>query len=281
MNLCLFTILPAIAVGMVLQGVAQTDGANSGLIQPHVVHGNEPVYPKIAIAAGVSGKVQLHVAPDGKHVAKIETETGPAMLIKATEDTVRSWEFEKHEPTAFDVTFAYILLNPKGCEEVKGGVVLDLPARVEVSDGQVKCDLVRFKRQQKYLREQHAYAVELHATYNGSPIENLPEVVIANSAQSVTLPVNSGLFLVPEAMATGSDLRLKARIGPDLVDISGIPTFQLESIWNLMLADKTFGEDWPVRKGLRVHSSCILSFDPLDGDGTYMTVEPCRKQVDK
>ncbi len=105
MNLRLCAALPAFAVGVLMQGLAQTHGADSGLLLPHVVYGKEPAYPKIALAARVSGTVQLHVATDGRHISKIETEAGPAMLIKPTEETVQSWEFEKHEPATFDVSF--------------------------------------------------------------------------------------------------------------------------------------------------------------------------------
>jgi len=276
MNLRLCAALPAFAVGMLMQGLAQTDGANSGLILPHVVHGNEPAYPKIAIAARVSGTVRLHVVTDGTHISKIETETGPAMLIKPTEETVQSWEFEKHEPATFDVTFVYILLEPNGCEGVKSGVRLDLPSRVEVSDGPVMCDIERFKRQQRYLREQHVYPVELHVTMDGETIANPSEVTISNGERTLKLPVRDGLFLVPEVLAGGPKLSLSAIVGSDAIAIPGIDPYSLKCIWNIGLANKQPDTDDPAMKGRHVQSACTISFDPLDGDGVGMVVDPCR-----
>jgi hypothetical protein len=245
---------------------------------PEVISAAVPFYPPIALAARVSGVVHLHLTTDGKRVSAITRQTGPAMLIPAAEANVRTWEFAEHVPTAFDVSFRYSVLEASKCETGNNPVVLHLPTEVEVDAAPHNCDYLRFFRNQKFLAEQHSYAVELHVIYNGNPMENPSEVTIANKVQSVTLPIKDGLFLVPESMAKGANLVFQARIGQDIIEISAINPNQLESIWTIRLADKTYGDDYPVPKGLHVHYSCILSFD---GDGIYMTVDPCRKAVNR
>lgn len=250
---------------------------------PEVTNAVVPFYPPIALAARISGVVRLHLSTDGKHVSAVTAQGGPAMLIPAAEENVRTWTFADHVPTTFDVSFRYVILTGSGCDTGNKPVILHLPTEVEIDAMPQTCDTVRFFRNQKIRTEQHAYAVELHVTYNGLAVENPSEVEIRSSVQSVTLPVRSGLFLVPEAMAAGSDLTFKATIGQDQIEIPGISPSALEESWTIMLADKSFGEDYDfaIRKGKDVRSECILSFDPLDGDGTFVVVSACRKPMGK
>jgi hypothetical protein len=257
---------------------------------PEVISAPEPLYPPIARAARVSGVVHLHLTTDGKRVSAISEQTGPAMLIPASEAYVHTWIFAKHTPTAFDASFRYNFLEGSECETgVKlNPEILHLPTEVEINTAPY-CDSVRFFRNKRILAEQHAYAVGLHIVYNGREVENPSEVVVTNSiqknkSQSATLQLKDGLLLVPEAMANGSNLEIAARIGNDQIDIPGIPQSALGESWKIVLADKrklgeygTFG----VPKGWNVRSSCLVEFEPLDGDGMGMAVSSCRKPVSK
>lgn len=70
---------------------AQTRGpANSSGPLPQVASAPDPIYPKIALAAHISGTVQLHVSTDGKRVVSIESEDGPMMLRQSAEENVRA-----------------------------------------------------------------------------------------------------------------------------------------------------------------------------------------------
>ena len=64
-------------------------------VRQHLLAHPAPVYPPIAKAAHVSGKVVLLVelSPDG-HVAKATPDTGPGMLRGAAMDAVKSWTFK-------------------------------------------------------------------------------------------------------------------------------------------------------------------------------------------
>lgn len=152
---------------------------------PEVTTAAVPFYPPIAMAARVSGVVKLHIATDGKRVFTITGQAGPAMLIPAAEENVRTWVFAEHIPTAFDVSFHYVLVTGPRCDSGNRPVILHLPAEVEVDATPPTCDTARFFRNQKILAEQHTYAVELHMILNGHDLDNPPEVVVANSTQSI------------------------------------------------------------------------------------------------
>lgn len=80
-----------------------------------LIHKTLPEYPAKAEAARVSGAVVLEVivADDGK-VKKSRAISGPAMLVKAAQDTVKKWRFE---PT------------------VRNGLVVPVDTRLTVSFG--------------------------------------------------------------------------------------------------------------------------------------------------
>ena len=110
------------------------------------------------------------------------------------------------------------------------------------------------------------------------------EVVVTNhisrnTFHSVPLPVKDGLLLVPEKMANGTELGLQTRVGLDIVDIPGIPPSQLENIWTIRLADDKYMLENSLPKGMHWKSACMISFDPLQGDGIEMSVDPCHRPL--
>jgi periplasmic protein TonB len=57
----------------------------------------EPVYPKIAVAAGVQGQVKLHaiIARDGR-VVGLNVISGHPLLVRAAEDAVSQWRYRPY-----------------------------------------------------------------------------------------------------------------------------------------------------------------------------------------
>ena len=281
-----FRISNAIGVAFILVGIPHTiafaqSQPEKGAALPHVASAQDPVYPKIALATRVSGTVRLHVSTDGMRVIAIEIVSGPPMLLESARSTVQSWNFEKHTPTSFEVTFEYKLINVYGCKEVDRGVSLDLPAHVEVRDAPGTCIWDKYRRQQKFLREQHVYPVELHLSVDGNSIANPSEVKISSGNNVLTLPVRDGLFLVPEEFATSPTLTFEAVIGKEQIQIGGIHGGTLKDIWNIDLPTSLhLGWKWRLR-GVDQHHGCRISFDPLDGDGMGMQVSNCRRPLRK
>jgi TonB family protein len=118
--------------------VAGTCVAQSTSSSPVVVSAGVPFYPRVAQAAHIDGTVQLRISTDGTGVSSIDIESGPAMLARAAEEDVKTWQFEKHAPATIEATFRYVLLPSKcdskcDCDDTQHDTVqLRLPTYVEV-----------------------------------------------------------------------------------------------------------------------------------------------------
>jgi TonB family protein len=107
---------------------------------PKVASASVPFYPRLAPTARIQGTVTLRVSTDGKRVSAVEAESGPPMLVQAAKENVKTWQFESHTPTNFEITFHYRLLLPSKCDSdchcdstKKETVLLQLPTNVDVS----------------------------------------------------------------------------------------------------------------------------------------------------
>ena len=132
-------LIPAAGILLAAGSVMPMSAQQSPL--PKVAHAWTPLYP---FFRPVQGTVALDVSTDGNRVLTIDAETGPYELVAAAKDNVRTWEFEPHTPTSFEVRFNYTLL-PSGCKCKTCGtaqtesVVLHLPAEVDVNGVHI-CD---------------------------------------------------------------------------------------------------------------------------------------------
>jgi hypothetical protein len=106
---------------------------------PAVVSASVPFYPPLARQTRIEATVTVRVSTDGHQVSAVEAEAGPLLLVDAATNNVKTWQFNPHAPTNFEVKFHYRLLNYKcdsqcNCEpEGKESVLLNLPTTVEVS----------------------------------------------------------------------------------------------------------------------------------------------------
>lgn len=121
-------------------------GANMSVAQqakrlmPTVASASVPLYPRAIRAARIQGDVMLRVSTDGQRASAVEVESGPPMLAEAAKENVKTWQFESHTPTSFEVAFHYRLLVPTKCDsecncdsEEKESVLLQLPTKVDLS----------------------------------------------------------------------------------------------------------------------------------------------------
>jgi hypothetical protein len=276
-HFCCSLLTSILVMASIAHGSAAQE-ASSAL--PEVVQASVPLYPADALAAHVAGVVHLHVSTDGKAVTGTSEESGPAMLVKAAEESVRTWGFAPHAATSFDVTFNYKLADSTKCETGSRTVVLHLPREVEVDGMSSQCDMVRFAKQQKFLSEQRVYPVELAITLNGKPIELPREVSISNGTDSVMLQTIDGMFLAPQAMKGGAPLIFRTVIGKELIEVKGIPANTLEAVWRITLSDSESSPDLDLPKGMSVKTACSIAFASLEGNGTSMTVGACRKPIE-
>ena len=70
---------------------------SQGVTQGLLVHKVEPQYPKIALAARITGVVQLHaiVSKDG-NIKELQALSGPPLLIPSAIDAVKQWRYRPY-----------------------------------------------------------------------------------------------------------------------------------------------------------------------------------------
>ena len=108
---------------------------------PIVIAAAVPFYPPLARQTRIEGKVLMKITTDGRRVVSAEIVSGHPLLAEAAKQNVRTWEFEKHEPTAFSTTFEYRVLAESVCERENGEIVLNYPQSVEITvKGIQTCD---------------------------------------------------------------------------------------------------------------------------------------------
>jgi TonB family protein len=132
------TLLVAIAEGQASSKPSDAVAQQARTVMPTVA--SVPLYPRVIRAARIQGDVVLRVSTDGRRVFAVELKSGPPMLAEAAKDSVKTWQFEPHTPTSFEVTFHYKLLLPTKCDsecncdsEEKESMLLQLPTNVDVS----------------------------------------------------------------------------------------------------------------------------------------------------
>jgi len=130
-----FGVLLTLVLGASMSGAQRTKS-----VMPTVSSANVPLYPSVIRTARIQGDVVLRVSTDGLRVSTVEAEGGPPMLVEAAKENVKTWQFEPHKPTSFQITFHYKLLLPTNCDsecncdsEERESVLLQLPTDVKVS----------------------------------------------------------------------------------------------------------------------------------------------------
>ena len=114
---------------------------------PKIASASVPFSPPLARQTHIDGAVTLRVSTDGQHVSAVEAGSGHRLLVNAAKENVKTWQFEPHTPTSFEVEFHYRLLPIKcdaecACDsEERESVLLHLPANAEISaKGYMTCD---------------------------------------------------------------------------------------------------------------------------------------------
>jgi hypothetical protein len=97
---------------------------------PMIAGGAVPLYPPLARAANVQGVVHVKITTDGMRVVTALAEDGARLLAGAAEENARTWQFSKHDPTSFTVTYQYRL--DANADPNNPTVMLRFPTEVQV-----------------------------------------------------------------------------------------------------------------------------------------------------
>src|SRR4051794_32909291 len=105
MSLWLVSRIPLLMISVLVlsTGIAQQPRASILTVAGAAV----PLYPPLARAAQVQGVVHVKITTDGTKTTAVHAEDGLQLLAVAAEENARTWQFAKHEPTSFTVTYRY------------------------------------------------------------------------------------------------------------------------------------------------------------------------------
>ncbi|MCZ2149673.1 MAG: energy transducer TonB [Bryobacterales bacterium] len=78
-------------------------------VMPMIAGGAVPLYPPLARAAKIQGVVHVRITTDGSRAVTAQAEDGQRLLAVAAEENARTWQFSKHSPMSFMVTYRYRL----------------------------------------------------------------------------------------------------------------------------------------------------------------------------
>lgn len=123
-------------------------------------------------------------------------------------------------------------------------------------------------------------SVGLVVRQNGRRVPAPAAITLTANGESERIPVTNGRFEFPSMFSAARQITLSARMNGELVRFTIGRKQYLDSSWTILLADKNFGEDydWAVPKGTYIPKSCILLFQPPNGDGTFSVVRNCRSR---
>jgi hypothetical protein len=231
--------------------------------------------------ARIQGVVCLRVSTDGKRVSSVEVVSGPPLLARLANDNVKTWLFNPHDPTSFDVTFHYKLLRPTNCDSncncefpEEEGVLLQLPTQVDLNAKiQMGCSPVDL---------QQPTTVHLKVLHNGHQVAAPTMIKVTFDGHTLRIPVRDGKFVAPPDLFAAQRVTLETDVGGShirFIHVTGW-TFTYED-WTLRLAEHINADyyEWRGPKGADIPSSCMLEFESVHADpGKVLFEQNCRSK---
>jgi TonB family protein len=101
---------------------------------PLVIDGRLPVYPQLAIAARISGKVLVKVTVIKGVVTDTQViRTDSALFVESTLKTIRSWQFEPSTYAHFETEFVFEIGKSQAAGPENPAMELRLPGFVHLT----------------------------------------------------------------------------------------------------------------------------------------------------
>jgi hypothetical protein len=97
-----------------------------------------PLYPPLARQTNAQGIIHVKIQTDGQKVVQTHAEETNKLLSTAAEENAKNWEFSKHTPVTFTITYRYRLADE--CDSNNPTVTLHLPTQVEVCQHTFRLD---------------------------------------------------------------------------------------------------------------------------------------------
>ncbi|PYQ39756.1 MAG: hypothetical protein DMG99_15495 [Acidobacteria bacterium] len=107
--------------------------AQESLRYPRIIHADVPLYPAIALAARVSGKVEAEFEVKAGNVIRAEARSGHPLLAKPAVENIRSWHFSPEAYGTFTVIFEYRIRGADSPLPQNPKIEMQLPAFVKIT----------------------------------------------------------------------------------------------------------------------------------------------------
>jgi len=122
--------------------------------------------------------------------------------------------------------------------------------------------------------------VSLTVKHNGKVVPAPDHVALSFDHRSITMPVQNGRFQVPPEIVSAENVKFSAIADGEQIH-TGMKGGKFEDdIWTLILEDRGFDDQFqPIPKGIRVRSSCILTFESETTEGTFLFDPHCRSRI--
>ncbi len=133
-----------------------------------------------------------------------------------------------------------------------------------------------------YTQQAGAPRVHLTVVHNGRSVPTPHQMQMGFCGQWATVRIRDEYFSVPVDSLRCPTVSLRVRIRGHLLQPSGIPNDRLRDghRWKVLFAEKSYGGQYDglLPGSLDIKSTCIITFDPREGESTLMIDPSCRVQ---
>jgi hypothetical protein len=105
---------------------------------PRLTHADLPLYPPIALAARVSGKVEADFAVKGGDVVTAEAKFGNPLLARLTTENIKTWHFSPEAYGTFSITFEYRIEGMDSPTPQNPRIEMRLPAFIRITAAPIR-----------------------------------------------------------------------------------------------------------------------------------------------
>jgi hypothetical protein len=105
---------------------------------PRIIHAEVPLYPPIALAARVRGKVEAEFEVKAGIVIRADARSGNPLLAKPSLENIRSWQFSADVYGKFTTSFEYRIEGADSPVPQNPRIEMQLPAFVTITASPIR-----------------------------------------------------------------------------------------------------------------------------------------------
>ena len=122
--------------------------------------------------------------------------------------------------------------------------------------------------------------VHLTVRHNGKEASVPEKVSLTIGGRTTNEPVRNGQFQVPsEVFASAGNVTFSFVIGKDQIRLTLLATNFRAELWNLILEDHHFGNEYSLPPGTNPRAACVLVVGSKTGDPIELVSAHCRTKL--